>query len=70
MAAAHYFDNDPTSESERRSVELTLPDVQLTLETDRGVFSADRVDTGTKLLLLDGPGATPGDEVLVDVGAG
>lgn len=47
-----------------------LPDVQLTLATDRGVFARDHVDAGTKLLLLDGPGPVEGDRVLVDVGAG
>ena len=32
-------------------VHLTLPDVDLELGTDRGVFSAERVDAGTELLL-------------------
>lgn len=47
-----------------------LPDVRFDLATDRGVFAADRVDPGTKLLLLDGPPPTPGDRVLADVGCG
>ncbi len=47
-----------------------LPDVRFELATDRGVFAADRVDPGTKLLLLDGPAPTAGDRVLVDVGCG
>lgn len=66
----HYFSPDPLGATDRRTIELTLPDVTLRLSTDRGVFSADRVDTGTKLLLLDGPAPTAGDRVLVDVGAG
>lgn len=66
----HYFTSDPSLSSQRRTVDLVLPDVSLRLSTDRGVFSADRVDTGSKLLLLDGPPAVPGDRVLVDVGAG
>ena len=52
------------------SVELLLPDVRFELATDRGVFAADRVDPGTKLLLLDGPAPTPSDRVLADVGCG
>ena len=57
-------------QSERKQVELTLPDLQLSFTTDRGVFSAGGVDSGTKLLLLDGPGPITSDRVLVDVGAG
>lgn len=65
-----YFDSEPTVTSSERTVELVLPDVQATLTTDRGVFSADHVDTGSKLLLLDGPAAVTDDRVIVDVGCG
>lgn len=65
-----YFDSEPTASSSERTVDLVLPDVQMTLTTDRGVFSAEHVDTGSKLLLLDGPTAVPNDQVLVDVGCG
>lgn len=65
-----YFDSEPTVTSSERTVDLVLPDVQATLRTDRGVFSADQVDTGSKLLLLDGPAPTPTDRVIVDVGCG
>jgi 16S rRNA (guanine1207-N2)-methyltransferase len=67
---AHYFSGAPQVASDRRTIALDLPDLSLTLTTDRGVFSADRVDTGSKLLLLEGPAAVAGDRVLVDVGAG
>jgi 16S rRNA (guanine1207-N2)-methyltransferase len=65
-----YFDPEPDVTSAERTVELVLPDLHATLTTDRGVFSADQIDSGSKLLLLDGPGPTPGDQVLVDVGCG
>jgi 16S rRNA (guanine1207-N2)-methyltransferase len=66
---AHYFDEEPTTESNPRDVELVLPDVRLTLATDRGVFGYDRVDVGTKLLLLKAPPpATDGH--LLDLGCG
>lgn len=68
--AAHYFSAQPDVPSRPGSVELVLPDVQFELATDRGVFAADRVDPGTKLLLLDGPAPTAGDRVLADVGCG
>ncbi len=67
---AHYFDAEPVGPSDRRTIELSLPDASIVLTTDRGVFSADRVDAGSKLLLLDGPEPTPTDRVLVDLGAG
>lgn len=55
-------------------VRLDLPDVSSELRTDSGVFSADRVDPGTKVLLVETAahpsvvGLPRGD--LVDVGAG
>lgn len=66
----HYFDADPAAPSSPRTLELSLPDVRLTLRSDRGVFAAESVDPGTKLLLLEGPAPVPGDRNLVDVGAG
>ncbi len=71
MAApgSHYFDEEPTTESAPRDVMLLLPDLQLTLRTDRGVFGYDRIDGGTKLLLLKAPSsAVEGD--LLDLGCG
>lgn len=70
MASSQYFDADPATDSAERSIALTLPDLQLTLTTDRGVFSADKVDAGSKLLLLDGPRPVAGDKAIVDVGCG
>ncbi len=74
---SHYFDDDPSAPSATRTVALVLPDLRLELTTDRGVFGRDRVDPGTKLLLLEapagplGPAAVhDGPAVLVDVGAG
>ena len=67
--SGHYFESSPSSRSARKEVRLDLPDISLTLTTDRGVFSPDRIDTGTKHLLLDGPTpATSG--TLVDLGCG
>lgn len=67
--AAHYFDPVPGAASARRTVELALPDLTVALETDRGVFSGDRVDPGTKLLLLEAP-APPATGDLLDLGCG
>lgn len=67
---SHYFAADPAVASAPRTVELALPDLRLELVTDSGVFSADHVDPGTKLLLLEGPDASGDDRDLIDVGAG
>lgn len=65
----HYFTSSPAARSAPRQIELTLPDLALRLTTDAGVFSADRVDPGTKLLLLRAP-APPTTGNLLDLGCG
>lgn len=70
VEGSHYFSASPASPSERRSVRLVLPDLSLDLVTDRGVFSGDRVDAGTKLLLseVEVPAGLAGD--VLDLGCG
>jgi 16S rRNA (guanine1207-N2)-methyltransferase len=75
-----YFAAEPSSPSRPRTVRLDLTDVSVALHTDSGVFSADRIDPGTKILLdATAPSDSnrkgshdaqlpPGD--LVDLGAG
>jgi len=65
----HYFEAEPGAESRPATVRLDLPDRSLVLTTDRGVFSADRVDPGTKYLLLEAP-APPSSGTFVDLGCG
>jgi 16S rRNA (guanine1207-N2)-methyltransferase len=50
-------------------VRLELPDLSLSLATDAGVFSADAVDAGSKLLLLTVPPPPPAGDLL-DLGCG
>ncbi len=70
MPQAHYFDADPAVPSRPSSVELVLPDFRATLQTDRGVFSAGAVDTGTFELLRAAPASLPGEGALLDLGCG
>ena len=67
--SGHYFSADPAVTSAPAEVELVLPEGRLIrLATDRGVFSADRVDPGTRVLLAEGPPVR--GPVLADVGCG
>src|SRR5215211_4895804 len=68
--AEHYFTARPSAGSAPGQVDLVLPDLRLRLATDRAMFSPDRIDPGTKLLLLDGPPPPTGAAVLADVGCG
>ncbi len=66
---SHYFDEEADAPSAPRDITLLLPDMQLTLTTDRGVFGYDRIDAGSKLLLLQAPPPPP-DGDLLDLGCG
>lgn len=65
----HYFDEQPDAPSMPRDVELWLPDMSLTLTTDRGVFGYSQIDAGSKLLLLKAP-PPPSSGNLLDLGCG
>ena len=64
----HYFTASPRPLGPPHGA-LVLPDLTLTLATDRGVFSADGIDPGTKLLLLR-PHRRPPTGELLDLGCG
>lgn len=70
MTPGHYFEPDPAAPSRPREVSLVLPDRVLQLHTDAGVFSADRVDSATKLLLVEGPALPPEPVTVLDLGCG
>ncbi|MFV2038733.1 MAG: class I SAM-dependent methyltransferase, partial [Acidimicrobiales bacterium] len=72
MAAgtSHYFDEDPSTASRARVVELVLPDLTVDLVSDRGVFAADRVDVGTRYLLLEAPPLPEAAAHVLDLGCG
>jgi 16S rRNA (guanine1207-N2)-methyltransferase len=65
----HYFTPGPRAVSRPGTVDLVLPDMHLRLETDRGMFSPDRVDPGTRILLETVPAPPPAGDLL-DLGCG
>lgn len=67
--ADHYFTAKPSAPSRPEPVELSLPDMQITLMADRGVFSGRRVDPGTLALLKESP-QPPAAGDLLDLGCG
>jgi len=66
----HYFTDQPDVASRPTTVELALPELRVELATDTGVFSARRVDPGTRILLVDGPAVRKLDGRLLDLGCG
>jgi 16S rRNA (guanine1207-N2)-methyltransferase len=67
----HYFSPDPSAADVRRTVQFSLANRVFKLESASGVFSADRLDPGTSVLLrkaiLPGPAHTG---ALLDLGCG
>jgi len=51
MPADHYFTPRPSASGKRRTFALTLRGHQVRLITEAGVFSRQRVDPGTRLLI-------------------
>ncbi|HEY6530852.1 MAG TPA: methyltransferase [Acidimicrobiales bacterium] len=69
-SSPHYFSRQPATPSHRRTIRLSLPDLELGLTTDRGVFSTDRIDPGTRLLLQEAPAPTAETATALDLGCG
>ncbi len=70
MSGEQYFASTPRSARVDRTVPLTLPDLHLELRTDRGVFSGERIDPGTRVLLLEAPSPAPTVQAALDLGCG
>ncbi len=65
----HYFSAEPATEAERRRIRVRLEGGDVELTTARGVYSPDRLDPGTSVLLAGAPDPSrTGD--LLDIGCG
>jgi 16S rRNA G1207 methylase RsmC len=69
MDGEHYFSAQPAGELSLREIDVTLSGDRYRLVTASGIFSPDRIDTGTQVLLANVPTPPPGGNLL-DLGCG
>jgi 16S rRNA G1207 methylase RsmC len=69
MANEHYFSASPESEPGLRQFHTKLAGRSFELTTANGIFSPERIDAGTDVLLTHVPAAPPGGHLL-DLGCG
>ena len=69
MATEHYFSELPESELKFRQIHVALAGQVRELITSNGIFSPERIDAGTQVLLANTPPAPPGGNLL-DLGCG
>ncbi len=69
MDGEHYFSAQPAGELSLREIGVTLAGSPYRLTTASGVFSPDRIDAGTQVLLANAPTPPPGGNLL-DLGCG
>ncbi|MDQ1129076.1 class I SAM-dependent methyltransferase [Microbacterium sp. SORGH_AS_0888] len=69
MPSDHYFSASPASPENLRPLRVTLADRDVEVTTASGVFSPDRLDAGTAVLLSHTPPPPPSGHVL-DLGCG
>ncbi|WP_395639607.1 class I SAM-dependent methyltransferase [Pseudolysinimonas sp.] len=68
-APEHYFSDTPGGEFKPRTISVRLAGRELELTTANGVFSPERLDVGTSVLLSNVPAPPPGGNLL-DLGCG
>ncbi|WP_235857089.1 class I SAM-dependent methyltransferase [Occultella glacieicola] len=66
---SHYFSVTPSGPERRREIEVPIRGHRVRLETAAGVFSGDRLDPGTTVL-LDAVEDPPATGTLLDLGCG
>ena len=69
MVNEHYFSAEPESELKLRTIQVTIAGRAVDLQTANGVFSPERIDAGTRVLLSSVPAPPPGGNLL-DLGCG
>lgn len=69
MGSDHYFSASPASPENLRRIRVVLAGQEVEVTTAGGVFSPDRLDGGTAVLLANTPPSPPGGNLL-DLGCG
>ena len=69
MSSEHYFSETPESEYKPKELKLELDGREITVVTSGGIFSPDRLDSGTAVLLEHLDHVPPSGNVL-DIGCG
>lgn len=69
MADDHYFSSTPASALHVRPIRVNLVGNSYELTTANGIFSPERIDAGTRVLLAHTPPPPPGGNLL-DLGCG
>ncbi len=70
MAGEHYFTAEPGTPHRGRTVDFQVAGREFTLLASTGVFSAQRLDPGTAVLLRKAPLPGPRGGVYLDLGCG
>lgn len=65
----HYFSAEPASADERRTINVPLAGVTRAVQVAPGIFSPDRIDQGTSVLLQHAP-QPPAEGTFLDLGCG
>ena len=65
----HYFTAQPASDADRRTINIPLAGTTYAVQVARGVFSPDRIDQGTSVLLRHAP-PPPATGTFLDLGCG
>ncbi|WP_105566850.1 class I SAM-dependent methyltransferase [Microbacterium halophytorum] len=65
----HYFSEAPSSIDKPRRIRIPIAGRDVEVTTNAGVFSPDRLDTGTRVLLANTPAPPAGGDFL-DIGCG
>lgn len=66
----HYYTSKPTSESNRETWETKIEGKKFTYTTDSGVFSKNRIDVGSEVLMTTAAEVKFPEGNLLDVGCG
>ncbi len=69
-ASGQYFEAEPAAATAPRTIAVNIAGMSLRFATDSGVFSPDRLDAGTRLLLLEAPPLDADERSVLDLGCG